>query len=195
MMISSQITLWPAPSTSSPIYCSLIKLSFIVKQTISKHNCTTDSPPNFSPAVIWTAILKPHLQFNCVCFRACSWRRSHSSLRTQVRPLSGSASLSYSWVTLVTVKRVYALEDKTQLLQILHFQSLRVYSRTGNSLWMCTSYESTDVPVVIKHHAMKTHNESGGTVQLILTWTLERNEWSASAPGMFTPRDTAPGTL
>jgi hypothetical protein len=43
-----------------------------------------------------------------------------------------------------------------------------------------------------KHHAMKTYWEV--EVYAFLTLALDGDEWSASRPGRFTPRERAPGT-
>jgi hypothetical protein len=43
------------------------------------------------------------------------------------------------------------------------------------------------------HCAMKAYGEV--VVQFFLNWALVGDEWSASPPGLFTPREIAPGAL
>jgi hypothetical protein len=42
---------------------------------------------------------------------------------------------------------------------------------------------------------MKTSEEVEVQVHAFLTSTLDGGEWSASRPGLFTPRERVPGTL
>jgi hypothetical protein len=45
-----------------------------------------------------------------------------------------------------------------------------------------------------KHHAMKMYWGVEVKLHAFLTSALNGGEWSASRPGRFTPRETAPGT-
>jgi len=50
------------------------------------------------------------------------------------------------------------------------------------------------VPVLSKHHTMKTYGGMEVQLHACLTMALDRREWSASQPSHFTPRERAPCT-
>jgi hypothetical protein len=45
-----------------------------------------------------------------------------------------------------------------------------------------------------KHYAMKTYGEVKVQIHSYFTSTLDRDEWSVSRPGRFTPREKPPNT-